>query len=166
MQWRSHGRNWRRPIARGVGQCVVIGSQLPAGEADLRVYQVAESTGSLASALEGSGFDRLKATLVVWLGGAGYRTADAALSTLGFIASLPRGSGVVFDYAVERSSALLPSQTALDALASRVADASGAFKLLIQPQAVAAMLKGMGFRQILDLAQEETAAMHLVSAVL
>jgi hypothetical protein len=44
---------------------------------------------------------------------------------------------------------------------------AGSVKYLIQPQAVTAMLRGLGFRQIVDLAQEELpgCAGHLVSAV-
>jgi O-methyltransferase involved in polyketide biosynthesis len=79
------------------------------------------------------------------------------------IASLPRGSSVVFDCAAERTSLRKVANTALDALASRVLLADG-LKYLIQPQAVAAMLRGLGFRQIVDLAQSVSDG-HLVSAV-
>ena len=84
-----------------------------------------------------------------------------------FIASLPKGSGVVFDYAAEHLSPEPPTETALDALASRAALSGGGFKHIIQPQAVAAMLHGFGFRQVMDLAEQEVAVSdgHLVSAV-
>jgi len=77
-----------------------------------------------------------------------------------------KGSGVVFDYVVERTSLGSLTHTALDALASRICSA-GSVKYLIQPQAVAAMLRGLGFRNIVDLAQEElpVSGGHLVSAV-
>jgi hypothetical protein len=176
-------------IARGVRQCVVIGSRPLSREAfesspdrSLRVFAVDEERPcdspatfvptefafeTLAAALEKSGFDKLKASLFVWLGGAGYRTIDAVFAGLVFIASLPRGSGVLFDYAVERTSLGSLTHTALDALASRVSSA-GSVKYLIQPQAVAAMLRGLGFQQIVDLAQDETPVSggHFVSAVL
>jgi O-methyltransferase involved in polyketide biosynthesis len=122
---------------------------------------------ALATALEKSDFDKLKASLFVWLGGAGYCTVDAAIASLAFIASLPRGSGVVFDYAVERTCLGSLTHSALDALASRVSAAGGSIKCFIQPQAVAAMLRGVGFQNIVDLAQEErpVSGGHLVSAV-
>src|SRR5215470_2749138 len=114
-------------IVRGVRQCVVIGSrQQPWREAfespseqTLQVLAVGEDPQSespatfvptqfaseaLAMALEKSNFDKRKVSLFVWLGGAGYRTVEAALASLAFIASLPKGSGVVFNYAVERAS--------------------------------------------------------------
>jgi O-methyltransferase involved in polyketide biosynthesis len=118
---------------------------------------------ALATTLEISDFDKRKASLFIWLGDAGYRTIDAVIAGLTFIASLPRGSGVVFDYAEERTSLGTVAHTALDALASRMCLA-GTLKYLIDPQAVAAMLRGLGFRQMVDLAQSVSGG-HLVSAV-
>lgn len=175
-------------IARGVRQCVVVGSRPLSHEAfksspdeNLQLFAVDEGQPSvspatfvptqfaseaLATTLERSEFDKQKASLFIWLGGAGYRTADAVIAGLAFIASLPGGSGVVFDYTAERTSLRSVTHTALDALASRVLPVGGV-KYLIQPQAVAAMLRGLGFRQILDLAHEgpPVSGGHLVSAM-
>jgi len=122
---------------------------------------------TLAVALEKSDFDRLKASQFVWLGGAGYRALESVVARVSFIAPLPKGSGVVFDYAAERKSLGSPTETALDALASRVSLSGGNCKHIIQPPAVAAMLHGFGFRQIVDLAEQEVLVGdgHLVSAV-
>jgi O-methyltransferase involved in polyketide biosynthesis len=176
-------------VARGVRQCVVIGARQPlrnafktAGERTLRMFSVAEApqpdspatfvqtefaSEALATVLEKSDFDKQKASLFVWLGGAGYSTADAAIASLAFIATLPKGSGVVFDYVAERAPLGSLTHTALDALASRIAMAGGNVKYLIQPQAVAAMLRGLGFQHIVDLAQEglSVSGEHLVSAI-
>jgi O-methyltransferase involved in polyketide biosynthesis len=177
-------------IGRGVRQCIVIGSlQQPWREAfpstlerTLKMFAVDEdpqtdspatfvptkfASEALATALEKSAFDKRKPSFFVWLGGAGYRTAEAALASLAFIASLPRGSGVVFDYAVERASIGPLAHTPLDALASRIILAGGRVKYLIQPQAVAAMLRGLGFQQIVDLVQLglPDRGGHLVSAM-
>lgn len=173
-------------VERGVRQCVVIGSR-PVREAfgssadeDLQLFAVDEehqsvSPGSfdetgfaseaLGATLEKSGFDRLKASLFVWLGDTGFRTADAVIAGLAFIASLPRGSGVVFDYAADRVSLGPLTRTALDALASRVFLA-GDVRYLIQPQALTAMLRSLGFQQIVELSFEETGSGdgHLVCA--
>ncbi|HEY1949751.1 MAG TPA: hypothetical protein VGG97_22255 [Bryobacteraceae bacterium] len=160
-------------ISRGVRQCVVIGWPQPLREIlasspdeTLQVFALDEQErlpDMLAAALEKSGFDKLKASLFVWLGDAGYRTVDAAICTLAFIASLPKGSGVVLDYAVERSSLGSLTHTALDALASRISEAGGSVKYLIQPQAVETMLRSLGFEQIVDLAAGSGG--RLVSAV-
>ena len=177
-------------LARGVRQCVVIGSRCPLGEVcqsdpdhRLQMFAVDEeplfnagatfvptqfASEALATALAKSDFDKRKASLFVWLGDTGYRTVDAALASLAFMASLPRGSGVVFDYAVERTSPGLRTHTALDALASRLVMVGGSIKHLIHPPAVAAMLRSLGFQKIVDRAQEEqpVSGRHLVSAVI
>jgi O-methyltransferase involved in polyketide biosynthesis len=150
--------------ARGITQCVVLGSKPDilepvAAGASIQLFDgVAPET--MAMILDKSGFDKLKATLFVWLGGAGAHTAETAMSTLAFIASLPKGSSVLLDYIAERSSLGSRTHSALDALASRI-NVAGTFKYLIQPQAVAAMLRGLGFRQITDVTKEHG---HLVSA--
>lgn len=176
-------------LTRGVRQCVLI-AERPVmskvledlSEPALQLFAVAEDpqlelsatlvhthfgSETLAAALEKSNFDKVKASLFVWFGGAGYRTLEGVISSLAFIASLPKGSGVVFDYAVQRVSPGLANKTALDGLASRMSIAGDSLKYLIQPQAVGAMLRGIGFRQILDLAHAESRESdgHLVSAV-
>ncbi len=160
--------------ARGVRQCVVLGSRSALPEAlesspeqNLQVFAPAQfASEALAAALEESDFDKLKASLFVWIGGAGFRTVDAIIAALSFIASLPKGSAVVFDYAVERTSLESLTHTALDALASRIS-LPGSVKYLIQPRALAALLRGLGFNQVVDLAQEELppTGIRLVSAV-
>ncbi len=164
-------------ISRGVSQCVLIGSRPLLPEAfdsstqeGLQVFALAEEqpSDSLATALASTAFDKRKPSLFVWLGGAGYRTVEAAVSSLAFIASLPGGSGVVFDYATKRTSISSLTHTALDALASRIGIAGGSIIHLIQPQAVAEMLRCLGFQNITDLAQDEPqlSDQHLVSALI
>jgi len=155
---------------RGVRQCVIIGRQplrevlTDSSGSELSVISLDElASETLAAELEKSGFDKLKSSLFVWLGGAGYRTVDAMIASLAFIASLPKGSGVVLNYAEERTSVL--TRTALDALASRLETASGSVKYLIQPQAVSALLRGVGFREIVDLAGGSVTEGRLVSAL-
>jgi hypothetical protein len=151
---------WAAAIARGVRQCVVLSWPLPLRETfenppDAQVqmfalYGQGDSPETLAAALEKSGFDKLKASLFVWLGDAGHRTVDAAICSLAFIASLPKGSAVIFDYAVERTALGDVTRTALDALASRISLPGGSVKYLIQPQAVETLLRGLGFQQVVD----------------
>ncbi len=176
-------------LARGVRQCVVIGSPAMLRDAlknswnqTLQVFAVGEeqpldlsatfvptefASETLGDALEKSDFDKLKASLFVWLGDASYRTVDAAIAALAFIASLPEGTGVLLDYAVERPSLGAMTHTALDALTSRIVGAGSSVQYMIQPQAVTAMLRSLGFGQIEDLAREDPGigSGRLVSAV-
>ena len=106
---------------------------------------------SLGSALDSSGFQNGEISFFSWLGVTPYLTAEAAMATLAFIGSLPAGSGVVFDYAVERSSLDSVEQLAIDALASRVARAGEPFRLFLDPRALNRMLRAAGFHEIEDL---------------
>ncbi len=152
-------------LARGVKQCVLIGSPAASkeeltNEECVQVFAVDETTTeTLPAALETSEFDKQKPSFFVWR--AGYKTIDAMLASLSFIASLPKGSGLVLEYAVERSSLGALTQSALDALSSKLMTAGGTVRYLIHPQAVAALLKGVGFHEIVDLSFSDQ---HLVSA--
>ncbi len=53
---------------------------------------------TLADGLTAVGFDLAQQTFFTWLGVVPYLTEQAVCSTLGFIASLPGGAHVVFDY--------------------------------------------------------------------
>lgn len=53
---------------------------------------------TLADGLKLAGFDPSQQTFFTWLGVVPYLTEEAVWSTLGFIASLPNGAHVVFDY--------------------------------------------------------------------
>ncbi len=173
---------------RGIRQCVVISSRALLTEAisghpdpTFQVFVVDEDSVAnpsvtfvatsfasepLATALEKSRFDRFKSSLFIWLGGAGYRAVDGVMATLAFIASLPKGTEVLFDYVADRTSIGYMPETALDALASRISLPVGGVKHLIQPQAVAAMLYGLGFRQVRDFAKQDLHlnSGHLISA--
>src|SRR5580698_9000962 len=53
---------------------------------------------TLTEGLAAAGFNPAQQTFVTWLGVVPYLTEDAMWSTLAFIASLPSGADVVFDY--------------------------------------------------------------------
>lgn len=178
-------------LERGVRQYVVLGAGLdtfgrkPYPAADLQVFEVDHpaaakwrqssapegarvtfvptdfETESLSDALHRSGFKPGLATLFSWLGATLYSTPEAAMTTLRFIASMPRESGLLFDYAVERSSRSALGQLAMDALASRAASAGEAFRLLLQPEALKGLLKAFGFWRIDDVGPAQIAGRYL-----
>jgi methyltransferase (TIGR00027 family) len=106
---------------------------------------------SLDERLELAGFRRTAPAFFSWLGVTPYLTRPAFDSTVEFIAGLPAGSGVAFDYAVERSLLKPHQQLALDALAARVARAGEPFQLFFNPAALANDLARLGFGEIEDL---------------
>lgn len=115
---------------------------------------------ALGEALEGAGFRRGAVSFFSWLGVMPYLTAGAAMATLAYVGSMPAGSGVVFDYAVERDVLEPGERAALDALASRVARAGEPFRMFIDPEALRRMLKAAGFGVVEDLGPEAIDAMY------
>jgi methyltransferase (TIGR00027 family) len=115
---------------------------------------------TLCSALQSSGFQRDRVSFFSWLGVTPYLTATSAMATLAFIGSLPTGSGVVFDYAIERSSLDSEEQMAMDALASRVARAGESLRLFLDSRALERMLRVAGFSEVEDLGPTEIDARY------
>jgi O-methyltransferase involved in polyketide biosynthesis len=150
-------------VASGATQYVVLGagpnrSAFRKVDPRLRVFEVdhhAAENQSISSALKNSDFRAEEISFFSWLGATLYRTAEAAIETLAFIGSLPTGSRVVFDYAVERSSLDSVKQMALDALASRIERAGEPFRLFLNPTALYGLLRAAGFHRIDDLGPEE-----------
>lgn len=105
-------------------------------------------------------FDRARKTFFSWLGVTPYLTAEAMNATLQCIAGLPAGSCVVFDYAVAPSSLPFIDRVALNMLARRVEAAGEAFRLFLDPEALFALLRQMGFTHLQDLGQEEINARY------
>ena len=91
-----------------------------------------------------------KVTFFSWLGVTPYLTRAAMNSTLEFIAAMPAGSGVVFDYALPRASLNWFGRLAFDAMARRVAKAGEPFQLFFEPAELANELQRLGFNKIED----------------
>ncbi|HKN60259.1 MAG TPA: SAM-dependent methyltransferase [Candidatus Acidoferrales bacterium] len=115
---------------------------------------------SLSDGLARANFRRDAVTFFSWLGVTPYLTREAMTSTLALVASMPKGSGVVFDYAVPRSSLSFLGRLAFDRLASRVAAAGEPFQLFFEPGALAAQLASMGFQSIEDLGTDQINARY------
>jgi methyltransferase (TIGR00027 family) len=94
------------------------------------------------------------------LGVTPYLTRDALLATLGAIASMPPGSGVVFDYAVPAVSLNLLDRIGLEMLSARVAKAGEVFRFFIDPEELSGILLDLGFTCIEDLGQREINARY------
>jgi methyltransferase (TIGR00027 family) len=106
---------------------------------------------SLEIGLPRAGFDKQRPAFFSWLGVTPYLSRAAFDATIQFIASMPSNSGVVFDFAVERSLLSPPLQLALDALSARVARAGEPFRLFFDPAALTRDLEHLGLGNIEDL---------------
>jgi methyltransferase (TIGR00027 family) len=115
---------------------------------------------ALDTGLKDCGFDVRKPAFFSWLGVTPYLTHDACMNTLSFIAHMPAGSAVVFDFAVDRSLLNLGQRMALDALARRVAAAGEPFQLFFRPTQLQDELKRLGFRRTEFLQGEQINARY------
>ena len=102
---------------------------------------------TLADGLEQSEFNATAAAFFSWLGVTPYLTREAWTTTLSFIAKMPAGSGVVFDFAVEPALLNAGQRQALAALSKRVARYGEPFQLFFDPAKLQDELKSMGFRR-------------------
>ncbi len=110
---------------------------------------------TLEQGLRKAGFDTGKSSFFSWLGVTPYLTEIAINTTLQFVASMPTGSGIVFDYTIT-PSLLNPAQRAeFGVLSERVASAGEPFQTFFDPSLLRKNLMAMGFGEIEDLAPDD-----------
>jgi len=129
-------------------------AQIPISSS-VRFVSVDFERQDLAAELKAAGFRSVSPAFFCWLGVVPYLTREAAQHTFTFLGKLPEGSGVVFDYAVPRSSLGFLERLALDALSRRVARAGEPFRLFFAPEELEEFLRGLGFRRLEQLAAKE-----------
>ncbi len=113
----------------------------------------------LGASLTSAGFDPGRRSFFLWLGVAPYLTQSAIFDTLDFVAKLPGGAEIVFDYAnpietVGNSEA----RDALKALAERVAALGETLKTFFDTPKLHEKLRALGFTAVEDLGPHEIAA--------
>ena len=102
---------------------------------------------TLADGLAHSGFNANATAFFSWLGVTPYLTREACLATLSFVAKMPAGSGVVFDFAIDPALLNAGQRIALAALSKRVAAAGEPFQMFFDPTKLQHELKRLGFRR-------------------
>lgn len=115
---------------------------------------------TLEKGLRQAGFDAGKRTFFSWLGVTPYLTNSAVIATLRFVASMPAGSGIVFDYMIPPSLLSPAARLAFDRLAHRVASAGEPFQTFFDPSSLGDCLRAMGFARIEDIEPEEMNARY------
>jgi methyltransferase (TIGR00027 family) len=114
----------------------------------------------LAERLAAAGFDLSQQTFFTWLGVVPYLNQEAVWSTLAFIASLPNGAHVVFDYS--DPPALLPAerQASRERHARRLACLGEPWVTYFEPETLHAKLAALGFAEIEDLGPAQIASRY------
>lgn len=108
-----------------------------------------------------AGFRRDETAFFSWLGVVPYLTLESFRKTLEFIAALPHGSGVAFDYLTPAFSLNLAAGVAMRAFSWWLAAAGEPLKLSLKPNEVAGLLRGLGFREIEDLGSADIQRRYL-----
>jgi len=105
---------------------------------------------SLSMGLTAVGFDPAEQSFFTWLGVVPYLTEKAVFSTLSFIAGLPGGAHVVFDYGNPPTES--HDYVAFrEKLAARVASVGESLVSHFQTDILHAKLMALGFRELEDL---------------
>lgn len=118
-----------------------------------------ESEG-LAEGLKTAGFDPSQLTFFFWLGVVPYLTEAAVYATMSFIAGLPGGAHVVFDYADPPGTLPPELRENHDRRAAYLAGLGEAWLSYFEPHELDARLTGLGFREIEDLGPRQIAARY------
>src|SRR5262249_28145719 len=95
-----------------------------------------------------------------WLGVVMYLTHEAFASTIRFIGSLPAGSGIALDYAVQPSSLGFFERLVFEGVRRRVAAAGEPFRLFFAPKEIDAVFVRAGYKEVEDLGREQINARY------
>ena len=121
----------------------------------LRFVAVDFETQQIGEPLAAAGLRAGEPAFFSWLGVSMYLTRAAIGATLRYVAGLPRGSGIVFDYAVPPAGLSPVRRLVVHALLKRVAAAGEPWKTFFEPRALAAELRALGLSELEDLGPEE-----------
>lgn len=105
-------------------------------------------------ALRAAGFDHTLMTMVSWLGVTMYLTNERVFDVLREIAGLPRGSAVVFDYAVSPEQLGPVGRTAVAAFIERAAALGEPWIGFFDPRDLVTRLYEIGFSEVRDFGRD------------
>ena len=115
---------------------------------------------TLAAGLTVAGFDPSQQTFFTWLGVVPYLTEKAVWSTLSFIANLPNGAQVVFDYSDPPDSLSGEARVRHEMRATHVAQLGEAWLNYFEAEELRAKLMALGFSEVEDLGPAQIAARY------
>lgn len=116
---------------------------------------------SLPETLRAHGFDPARPAVFAWLGVVMYLERSDVMQTLRYIASLPAGTAVVFDYAVPPHSVGLVARLFYRRVLDRLAAQGEPWTSFFESGPLRADLMELGFTQVEDLGGEEVNARYL-----
>jgi methyltransferase (TIGR00027 family) len=102
---------------------------------------------TLAQGLAEAGFRADLPAFVSWLGVAVYLTEDAVMETLRFVAALPRGSGIAFDYRPPAETLDPIARATAEVMQANAAAMGEPWRSAFEPAALREKLRALGFSQ-------------------
>jgi methyltransferase (TIGR00027 family) len=142
---------WKR------GRLAEAGITLPPG---LSYAPVDFERQTLRDGLLAAGFDPAQRSFFTWLGVVPYLSEAAVFATLGFIAGLPGGAQVVFDYANPAASLPAEARAVHEQRAARVAELGEAWISYFEAEPLGARLGELGYIEVEDLGPVQIAARY------
>jgi len=115
---------------------------------------------TLAEGLAAASFDRDQQTFFTWLGVVPYLTEEAIWSTLEFIAGLPNGAHVVFDYSNPPDSFSPEMRDFHDRREARVAELGEPWMNYLDSDQLRTKLIGLRFTEVEDLGPQQIASRY------
>jgi methyltransferase (TIGR00027 family) len=115
---------------------------------------------TLAAGLDAAGFDGGLQTFFTWLGVTPYLSEEAIWRTLAFIAGVPGGAHVVFDYGNPPESLEGELRAYHDRAAARTEAIGEAWVTFFEADELRAKLAALGFGEVEDLGPREIAARY------
>jgi methyltransferase (TIGR00027 family) len=116
---------------------------------------------TLPEGLAAAGFDPTQQTFFTWLGVVPYLSEEAIWSTLAFIASLPNGAHVVFDYSDPPHTLSAEARAYHDRRAARVEAIGESWVSYFEADKLKEKLLSLGFTEIEDLGPPHIAARYI-----
>src|SRR5277367_6122186 len=115
---------------------------------------------TLQAGLEAAEFDPAVKTFFTWLGVVPYLSEEAVWATLGFIARLPGGAAVVFDYSDPPETLSAEARALHDARAARVETIGETWVTYFEADSLRTRLMALGFGEVEDLGPASIAARY------
>ena len=122
--------------------------------ANLRHVAIDFERQSLADGLAASGFDDTSATFFSWLGVTYYLTPDSVFDTLRYIAAMPKGSQIIFDFTLADSELDEEGLAGYAKIASHLEKHGEPWLARFAPATLAQDLRDLGFRDVTHFSQD------------
>jgi methyltransferase (TIGR00027 family) len=110
---------------------------------------------SLADGLREAGFQFDQPAYFSWLGVTLYLTREAIFDVLRFVAALPEGSGIAFDYSLQRSLLNPIDRVISETLGKQIADQGEPWISFFDPLELEQEVKKSGFSHIVNVGPDE-----------